>query len=310
MTPAEAGFSDVQQLALYYFFMFAAFAALLAFVGLVYFYQRHERRERERIHHTKADIADIMILFQTMRDVIMQQKNLARDFNQELDRKMSLVKEVLAKSLEKNEKLYERQQELQKQLEEVKAELESVQRQTGYLRAAPATAPTQPQVRSAPTTSPAPAAPIAAQEATPLRVVPTGVPTPAPPLRRGEEERLAGTGLTDAPYSVWFGLDFDSTPEPEPEEEEEISPRATASEDPEAARGAFRALLNLPIPPASPPGTTAPAAQNGASAAVPLQQRVLEYSQAGMGISEIARELGIGKGEVRLMLSLAKQKNG
>ena len=53
---------------------------------------------------------------------------------------------------------------------------------------------------------------------------------------------------------------------------------------------------------------------NGAAtpppAAVPLQQRVLEYSQAGMGVAEIARELGIGKGEVRLMLSLAKQKDG
>ena len=37
-----------------------------------------------------------------------------------------------------------------------------------------------------------------------------------------------------------------------------------------------------------------------------LQQRIVEYSQAGMAVSDIARELGIGKGEVRLMLSLAK----
>ena len=242
-----------------------------------------------------------------MRDVIMQQKNLARDFNQELDRKMSLVKEVLAKSLEKNEKLYERQQELQKQLEEVKTELESVQRQTGYLRTSPPAPAPAPREQPAP--SPAPK-PTPLQDAVPLRVVPTGTPHAAPSQRRAEEERLAGTGLTDAPYSVWFGLDFDSAPEPAAEtEEEEPAARATASEDPEAARSAFRALLNLPVPPASPPGSVAPQQQNGASNTVPLQLRVLEYSQAGMGISEIARELGIGKGEVRLMLSLAKQKN-
>ena len=53
--------------------------------------------------------------------------------------------------------------------------------------------------------------------------------------------------------------------------------------------------------PATPPPPAVPVA-------VPLQQRVLEYSEAGMGVAEIARELGIGKGEVRLMLSLAKQK--
>lgn len=293
-------------LALYYFFMFTAMAATLAFGLLVFFYQRHERRERERIHQTKADIADIMILFQTMRDVIMQQKNLARDFNQELDRKMALVKEVLAKSLEKNEKLYERQQELQKQLEEVRAELESLQRQTGYLRTTGTPKAVTPPSVPAPSPTPEPRA---------LRVVPTGAPI-APPASqpRPDDERLEGTGLTDAPYSVWFGLDFDSAPAAAVEAPEEEEPATTprTPEDPEAARGAFRALLNLPSAPPAAPGTgPVPAPGTPAAAAtVPLQQRVLEYSEAGMGVAEIARELGIGKGEVRLMLSLAKQKNG
>ena len=42
---------------------------------------------------------------------------------------------------------------------------------------------------------------------------------------------------------------------------------------------------------------------------VPLQQRVLEYSEAGMTVAQVSRELGIGKGEVRLMLSLARQQS-
>lgn len=285
------------------------------FLLLSAWYWRAERRRQYRQAQTKADIADIMILFQTMRDVISQQKSLARDFNQELDRKMSLVKEVLAKSLEKNEKLYERQQELQSQIEELKAQLESAQRQSGYLRQAPDTAPKQalPSSPAPVPARPAPAPPAPVVEVT--NIVPT-VP-PKARLATAEEERLAKTGLTDAPFSVWFGLDFDAAAAPAPvEEEEEILPAPRTPEDAEAARNAFRALLNMPAgqnpPPGATPAAAAPQAHprpgNGTPAPVPLQQRVLEYSEAGMGVAEIARELGIGKGEVRLMLSLAKQK--
>ncbi len=48
---------------------------------------------------------------------------------------------------------------------------------------------------------------------------------------------------------------------------------------------------------------------NGAGGLGPIQQRVLEYKEAGMTEAQIAKELGIGKGEVRLMLSLARQEN-
>lgn len=291
------------QTGLYYFFMLLGMVSTTLLFVMAWWYYRVEHRERARNAQRKADIADIMILFQTMRDVISQQKNLARDFNQELDRKMGLVKEVLAKSLEKNEKLYERQQELQAQLEELREQLASLQRQASYVKpgnAAPA----------APAASPlTPATPVPAAPAPAAHIVPTAPPPPKPAAPPIPEERLAKTGLTDAPYSVWFGLDFDAAPPPPPIEEDEPPPRAPAApEDPEAARGAFRALLNLPQPaPGAAPATSA----NGApvaAAPVPLQQRVLEYSEAGMGVAEIARELGIGKGEVRLMLSLARQK--
>jgi DNA-binding NarL/FixJ family response regulator len=91
-------------------------------------------------------------------------------------------------------------------------------------------------------------------------------------------------------------------------EEEELDEEETlVPADGEAAREAFRALLDLS---SRPPGEE-PAKQpaNGTPHArvnPALQKRILEYSQAGMAVSDIARELGIGKGEVRLMLSLAK----
>src|SRR5690606_34052701 len=83
------------------------------------------------------------------------------------------------------------------------------------------------------------------------------------------------------------------------------------------ARAAFRSLLDMQheaphaVPEAPRPGITpapAPAGHageaNGQRKLTPLQRRVHEYADAGMSVPQIARELGIGKGEVRLILSL------
>ncbi len=80
--------------------------------------------------------------------------------------------------------------------------------------------------------------------------------------------------------------------------------------DPEAARQAFRALLNMGQDGgAGIASRTETLDQPSASDAGegPLRSRVYEYSDAGMSIAEIASELGIGKGEVRLILSLREQ---
>lgn len=165
-------------------------------------------------------------------------------------------------------------------------------------------------------------------------------PAPAPSsLTPAEEARLADTGVTKAPFSSWIAEDLlgsngsnanarptVSPPKPAPSSlrvplDDEESDVPTPSNG-EAAREAFRALLNMPMnesaqvaPPEMPGQTRAMAAvlqehgngQGEIQFSAPLQQRVLEYSEAGMTVAEVSRELGIGKGEVRLMLSLARQ---
>ena len=37
-----------------------------------------------------------------------------------------------------------------------------------------------------------------------------------------------------------------------------------------------------------------------------VQSRVYEYNDAGMSVAQISKAIGIGKGEVRLILSLRK----
>jgi hypothetical protein len=309
---------------------------------LAYLYARQDRRERERLRQAKADIADIMLLFQTMRDIVSQQKRLAREFNEELNRKIGGVKHILAQSLEKNERLYERQQALTRELEEARAELRSLQRQLSYARGqAPPPGGAVPSGRSP--------IPPRRKESAPEPFVslpkspPVSVPAPAP-----DDARLEGTGITKAPHQPWSGVDFGAAaageaadaprvetgagegaavaavssvdtfrgliaeltqPEAPVSQEEVLDGESTervagSPAESAAARSAFRSLLDME--PAAPPAGVPVGAGNGGAKRTPIQQRVVEYHDAGMSIAEIAQELGIGKGEVRLMLSLAR----
>jgi uncharacterized protein YoxC len=259
---------------------------------LVVWYNQNEKRERNRLAQTKADIADMSILFQTMRDIMHQQKELARDFNQEIEKKMSLVRQVLSATLEKNERLYEKQQKLAQDLQESRAQLESLQRQLSYIRK------DNPEEESPPVPALAPPAP--REEPAPASFV--------------EEESALLPPLEDdnpaADIKAWLSAEPDtfSEPYPAPEEEEEEEETSLTSEEAQSARDAFRSLLNMTSPTGAPPPAQPTGKENGGSKGPSLQQRVLEYSQAGMSISDIATELGIGKGEVRLMLSLGRQK--
>jgi len=270
------------------------FFGLICFFLLAASYWRNQRREEERLKQAKAEIADMTLLFKTMRDIIKQQKSIAREFNEEIDAKMTAVKTLLEQGVQRNERLYERQQELTTLVREAKDELASIQRQSRFLREDHTE--TAARLRDS----------VAAERA------PGPVVKPKPPEPAPAEDRLTGTGVTQASFTDWMGPDFDSLATAAPAEEPPPAPKVDppeAPEDAEAAREAFRALLDLdtappqPVAPA-PPKREAPG-PNGSAAR--LQTRVREYSDAGMTVPEIARELGIGKGEVRLALSLARR---
>jgi len=365
-----------------YFLSAVGFAAAVFFGVML---RRNEARTEQRLKQARADITDMTILFQTMRDIIGQQKALAKDFNEELEHKMGQVKHILNLSMEKNKQLYEKQQRIVAELEEAQVQIDGLFRQIGHAgkaadvvaapaparqveRPAPAPLPPKPPEtpRSEPshraTTTPQPSS-ILVRSGTPdVRDMPVTPPRPAPraespmPPRPGpvskaltpaEEAKLADTGVTKAPYSSWIAEDLlgssasagangahadehRAAPAPRPAAAvtrasaplEEEEPELEVSGNGEAAREAFRALLNMPmgqdapLAPVEMPGQTramATAMQGNGGApeevqfSAPLQQRVLEYSEAGMTVAEVSRELGIGKGEVRLMLSLARQ---
>ncbi|MCF6284638.1 MAG: hypothetical protein L3K26_05570 [Candidatus Hydrogenedentes bacterium] len=306
---------------------------------------RREKKADQRLKQARADITDMTILFQTMRDIIGQQKKLAREFNDELEHKMGQVKHILNQGMEKNKQLYEKQQRIVTDLHEAQAQIDGIYRQIGHardgaplpLRHAAQKVLTEPaRVDDViPNTTPARAKPQKFADA--QERMGNGMPSPAvrdilrkakPPLQRQPEpqaptaapEKLADTGVTGASFTSWVAEDLTpNTPQPPPPEPALGTEAAPRNGD--AAREAFRALLNMPSEENKPQATLDLTGQMPAMAGAILseapepdmhstsamQQRVLEYSEAGMTVADISRELGIGKGEVRLMLSLAKQ---
>lgn len=131
----------------------------------------------------------------------------------------------------------------------------------------------------------------------------------ASPDNRDDEDEPEQADVPD----YWVGLGFANQPGESPpsgKAAKEEGQGVPEPGDPEAARQAFRALLNMGQE--SSVGTASrtetldqPSAGEGGEG--PLRSRVYEYSDAGMSIAEIASELGIGKGEVRLILSLREQ---
>jgi uncharacterized protein YoxC len=325
-----------------------AFFVVALYLGMTL--HLREKKSDQRLKQARADITDMTILFQTMRDIIGQQKKLAREFNHELEHKMGQVKHILSQGMEKNKQLYEKQQRIAVELQEAQAQIDAIFRQIGTTSGSkdpvvrnirPASPPLEPVRRE--DVSPPPSA---ARPAT-LRT-PNGSPTgtgkdilkqvkatnrsapqsaPKPPAR--DEQRLADTGVTKASFTSWVAEDLStSQPNPAGKPTTELPEANSVEQEPapangDAAREAFRALLNMPAEesPAQPRvdiagqmaampevvPVEAPRAESVSTSA--MQQRVLEYSNAGMTVADVSKELGIGKGEVRLMLSLAKQNN-
>ncbi|MBN2308114.1 MAG: hypothetical protein JXR94_04040 [Candidatus Hydrogenedentes bacterium] len=255
----------------------ALFALLL--IG-VYAYVRARQGPPPPERDPRMDLANMMILFQTMRDLLEQQKDLARQLNQSLDRKVAFIKESVDTALDDLAEMRKRVRELGEVVDELRAELNGGQRAPRR----PAAAPDRERAGSEePDERPA------------LNVL--ALPK-APPATRDVIDNWVGLDFGgDAPDPLLFEVPEEPPGEPE---------------DAEAAREAFRALLNIESAlPAGQTGASASPGQepparkgNGKGNTTPLQARVCEYSDAGMTVPQIAKELGIGKGEVRLMLSL------
>ena len=297
--------------------IFGVLSAIIFLVAYIFvsMFNRSLRPQRDAQRTPGADYTNMMILFQTMRDLLSQQKDLARQFNASVDKKVAGVRELVDAAKQEREALRAAQHEIAVLLQDAKDDLVSLQKQVGYLSDAlehgvreerpapsPDSAPPRPERRAEDVVVPPPA---------PERARPEPEPEP-----ETEPVEASDNGAKGDLIDNWSGFDFGGVvPAPEPEPEPEPAPpvhapRRETKEELLAARDAVRSLLNFDTPQSAPEPepreTDAP--RNGNAHLTPLQRRVYEYSDAGMTVQDIARELGIGKGEIRLMLSLREQK--
>lgn len=108
-----------------------------AALGFAAFYWIRKREEAQRAaagRDPQADLANMMILFQTMRDIVQQQKELARQFNESLDKKVNLIRQAASAASENLDRLREAERRVLAQLEEVQAELAGLQKQASSMR--------------------------------------------------------------------------------------------------------------------------------------------------------------------------------
>lgn len=296
---------------------------IVAAIALPVFVRMRRARQEARAakRATEGDLANMMMLLQTMRDTLREQKELARKLNESLDKKVLFIRETVDAAMNDLDRLRTGVSDSATELAGLRERLEALRSETDSVRQRLAEAPRP----AAEWQDAAPGGASARDE------VPAPAPAPDPEPAAGQLD----FGAIDAPLEVvarperpeadaslldnWVGLDLSEEEQPEtrfpvPDE----TPQEP--ESPELAREAFRALLDLedrkpaPAPAPSPAPAMEPAGKNaeganGRAKLTPLQQRVYEYSDAGMSIAEIANEIGIGKGEVRLILSIRKERS-
>lgn len=280
--------------------LFAA-GVLVLFGALIllfmYIFRREYLQRSKSYQQSRDNLANMMILLHTMRDILDQQKQLARQLNASLDKKVSFIRDnvdAAKKELAELRTAIEQSAALAQRVRGSAAHAEDGTRPNGHDSLHQEMARTVPHLtiveREAEDRS---------EDRPSLQLLALPKDPPGP----------------DDIIESWVGLDFGGD-EPDPFAFDVPESPPEAPEDAEAAREAFRALLNLNetapvhvLPTArSSVQKRAHAAGNGKTLP-PLHSRVHEYNDAGMTVAQIAQEIGIGKGEVRLILSLRKSRS-
>jgi hypothetical protein len=253
---------------------------------------------------SQSDLTNMMILFQTMRDILTQQKDLAREFNISIDNKVNEVRRLIQSTGDVRKELDRTRHELAALGTRTRKDIQALER-----RLQGVDLPAVPEADAVDDDAVVPMEDDVIEElqpleeiAPPLEIIPE--PESKEDLNVFDRWRLTGAAEEAEPDGIEIEDDYEyengTNGHDEPLSEDEVA----------ETRAAYRDLLNL-----QPTGSRmrGPSSSellengreaNGGQYLTPIQKRVYEYSDAGMRVPEIARELGVGKGEVRLILSL------
>ena len=272
-----------------------AFCAGVLLPMLFFVLSRVSQRKRQAslTQSPAINFSELAILFQTMRGLIDDQKTLAKEFNKSVDRKVAVVREVVRLIVEEHDRLSKVHQELSQKLDETRAELARLKNPETETKSEVVADILERQENEGESVS------------TDTPIVPVLEQIPALHALMTAKDAGSADDLIDS----WVGVDL-------AEEEAGHKPVTTVVVTPSSAEleqnhDAMQALLYMGEKPPNDVTPSAPLPFPGPDTVKDrlngVRARAFKFHDAGMSISEIAQELGIGKGEVRLMLNLREK---
>src|SRR5262245_54760559 len=111
----------------------AGIGLIVLMFGIVIFIGASELKvaRRESSSHSANDVTNMMILFQTMRDILTQQKDLAREFNISIDKKVNEVRRLLQSNGDVRAELERTKREMAALAARTRREMAALERRLG-----------------------------------------------------------------------------------------------------------------------------------------------------------------------------------
>ncbi len=283
------------------------FVLLILFALLFYlWYDRYQRKLHE---HRRVEISELAMVFQTLRDIVSEQKALAKEFNEQVEEKLLLVRGIVSEAQNHMNKINQELHEQSKKLKDLQEQIDGIVCQSHILTEKPSN-----NVKKNKTAS-----------ISKLKSVHEELPfTP-------ETERLepALDNLSTLEKDKNDEINIELIESELRNEKNAISPTISLMDakeednkldkkdleslerEQDEIKNEYRSLLGNSEKELATGNKqmSSNIVSDQTSELTPIQKVVLEYHNAGMTTSEIAKELGIGKGEVWLILKLAISKS-
>ncbi len=285
---------------------------LIVVMGLFY-YVWDDRNKRNLHKHRRVEISELAMIFQTLRDVVSEQKILAKEFNEHVEEKISLIREIVNEAQNRMKRIQQDIYEQSQKLKELQDQIDGIFRQENILKNI-----LNKNVQSSETISIIEAESVYEELIDRVEGEQKGREYSKEINGMKREREYTNIGKDDGlcVKENNKNLHDDSLEEGNNESVEKINGKwhEDINEEQESIRNAYQSLLigsaedkkNVEVE-----NSKMSLRRNDGQKEelTPIQKMVLEYHQAGMTTVEIAKELGIPKGEVRLILSLAISKS-
>lgn len=277
----------------------------IVIIGLFY-YVWDDRNKRKLHEHRRVEISELAMIFQTLRDVVSEQKILAKEFNEQVEEKISLIRGIVNEAQNRMKKIQQEIYEQSKKLKELQEQMDEIFRQEDALKNV-----VKKDIQTSETISIIEAESICEELANKTEAE--------------KEETDFSNEIndkdTEEKYKDIEGSEYSYLREnknnlqgnfPEKVDSENVKEKNEKmedfTEDPKNIKNAYQSLLVGSVNERKQTERDLIGRDSQKGELTPVQKMVLEYHQSGMTTGEIAKELGITKGEVRLILSLAISK--